>query len=130
MVKKLLLIALVISVWPAQASPDVNKLIQGCKQAVWLYQNKHEQRAVMHFVMSPADTLLAGYCKGMIESYIYSSPRMYRCGSRNTVPCCSKKNWLVIAESIGSLSSPNVVPDRNGNNISGDLEDILIYGCT
>ncbi|MEK9713839.1 MAG: hypothetical protein VW258_14845, partial [Thalassolituus sp.] len=95
-------------------------LLEGCKQAVTLHENKDERRTAMEFFMSPADTLLAGYCKGVIESYVsYSSTRGYR---------CSKTNWYVIAKSIGSLVSQESVADLNGN-YQRDVEDALLYGC-
>jgi len=133
MVKQIMIAITVMASCPAIASPDIDRLLEGCKQAVTLNANKDEQRTVMQFVMSPADTLLAGYCKGVIESYVsYSSTRMYRCGYSNNRICeekrCSTTNWYVIADSIGSLESIDVVIDLNGN-YQRDVEDVLIYGC-
>lgn len=127
------MIALTVSIFPTQASPDIDRLLEGCKQAVTLNANKDEERALMQFVMSPADTLLAGYCKGVIESYVsYSSTRMYLCEYSNDRICeekrCSKTNWYAIADSIGSLVSSKSVADLNGNS-QRDVEDVLIYGC-
>lgn len=133
MVKQIMIAIIAIASFPAIASPDIDRLLEGCKQAVTLNANKDEQRKVMQFVMSPADTLLAGYCKGVIESYVsYSSMRMYRCGYSNNRICeekrCSTTNWYAIADSIGSLESIDVVTDLNGN-YQRDVEDVLIYGC-
>ena len=118
--KQIMIAIIAMASFPAISSPDIDKLLEGCKQAVTLHENKDEQRTVMQFVMSPADTLLAGYCKGVIESYVsYSSTRGYR---------CSKTNWYVIAKSIGSLVSQEPVADLNGN-YQRDVEDALLYGC-
>jgi hypothetical protein len=133
MVKQIMIAVIAMVSFPAIASPDIDKLLEGCKQAVTLHENKDEQRTVMEFVMSPADTLLAGYCKGVIESYVsYSSTRMYRCGYNDSRICeekrCSTNNWYIVADSIGSLESPEDIPDLN-SNYQRDVEDALLYGC-
>ena len=109
-----------VASFPAIASPDIDKLLEGCKQAMTLHKNKDEERKLMQFVMSPADSLLAGYCMGVIEAYLsYSSTRRYR---------CSKTNWFDIAKPIGSLVSSESVADLN-SNYQRDVEDALLYGC-
>lgn len=133
MVKQIIMAIIAMACFPAIASPDIDKLLEGCKQAVTLHQNKDEQRTVMQFVMSPADTLLAGYCKGVIESYVsYSSTRIYRCGYNNNLICkeqrCSAKDWYIVADSIGSLKSSEDIPDLNGNKLR-DVEDVLLHSC-
>ena len=133
MVKQIMIAIIAVASFPTIASPDIDKLLEGCKQAVTLHENKDEHRTAMEFFMSPADTLLAGYCKGVIESYVsYSSTRMVRCGYSNNSICeetrCSIKNWYIVADSIGSLKSSKDIPDLNRNNLR-DVEDVLLYGC-
>lgn len=124
---------MVITTSAAFANTDSEKLVEGCKHLVTLHENKKDQRVLIQFVMSPSDTLLAGYCRGMVESFIrYSSTKLYRCGYSNQRICeekrCSKTDWYSVAEDISSLASPKSVGDLNGDNRK-DVEDILIHGC-
>lgn len=133
MVKYIFIATTILVSMPSSGSPDVDRLLESCKQAVTLHKNQDEERTIMQFVMSPADTLLAGYCKGVIESYVsYSSTKLYRCGYNDSRICeekrCSTKNWYVVADSIGSLESSEDIPDLNGN-YQRDVEDALLYGC-
>lgn len=129
----LLMLSFLAATNTAFASNDSENLIEGCKQLVSLHESKNNQRTIMQFVMSPSDTLLAGYCKGMIQSFIdYSSTRVYPCGHRNQHYCseriCNKSNWFSVAMSISQYDSAEEVDDNNGNS-QNDIEDILIGGC-
>ncbi|MFT6859176.1 MAG: hypothetical protein ACI9LY_000973 [Arenicella sp.] len=115
------------------ASTDEQRLLEGCKQLVSLHKNKTDQRVIMEFVMSPSDTLLAGYCLGMVQSFVrYSTTKFYRCGTSNNRICeakrCSKTDWYSVAKGISSIASIKSVDDLNDDNRT-DIEEILIQGC-
>ncbi|APR68203.1 hypothetical protein CN03_15415 [Thalassolituus oleivorans] len=131
-VNKIIYVLLIISS-SVFAGTDEQRLLEGCKQLVSLHKNKTDQRVIMEFVMSPSDTLLAGYCRGMVESFVrYSTTKFYRCGYSNQRICeekrCSKTDWYSVAKEISSIASLKSVEDLNGDNRT-DVEDILIQGC-
>lgn len=126
MIRLLLLFLFIFSTVssPLFASDDSRRLILGCKQLVYLYENKTNQRAIAQLVMSPSDTLLAGYCKGVIESFVKHLPkRLYECKYNKVCEeeICSKKDWYAVARSVSgkSIASYEYV----------SVEDIVIKGC-
>lgn len=131
-VNKIIYVLLIISS-SVFAGTDEQRLLEGCKQLVSLHKNKTDQRVIMEFVMSPSDTLLAGYCRGMVESFVlYSTKKIYRCwDSNNRIyerKRCSKTDWYSVAKDISLIASIKSVDDQNCDDRI-DVEDILIQGC-
>ncbi len=62
------------------SSMERKNLIEGCKQVVFLYENKNDQRRISQFMTSASESLLAGYCKGLVQSFVtFSSVQAYPC---------------------------------------------------
>jgi len=91
------------------------QFIKGCNELVGIYKNKSERRLLASQLASSEDSILAGYCMGVIKAYKQiGNPRVYReqvqCGYRVRGPCyevkevtlCKHNDWFEIAEAVAS----------------------------
>lgn len=122
---------LISNITIAMESNDRDNLIEGCKQLATLYENQKDQRFISEFIMSPSDTLLAGYCRGMVQAFVeYSSNRLVPCGYNNSRYCeesiCSESDWYIIANKISQYQLEEDTSDMYGYF---NIEKILISGC-
>ncbi|WP_221796210.1 hypothetical protein [Oceanobacter mangrovi] len=126
----ILMIVLTLFSGTSFANKETDYLIEGCKQLANMYDNRSDLNFLNNITLSPSDTLMAGYCKGVIDSFIsFASVRAYRCGRYNNEYCqkqlCSESNWYNIAKKI-ALKEPESDIDYNE---SINVEDIIVSGC-
>lgn len=109
-----LLISLFTSMVQAKTS-EGEQFIKGCNELVGIYKNKKEKRYLASQLASPSDTMLAGYCMGVIKAYKQiGNPRVHyeqiQCGYGVRGPChkvkevtlCKHDDWFEIAEVVAS----------------------------
>lgn len=98
------------------ANKEADYLIEGCKQLANMYNNRSDLNLLNSITLSPSDTLMAGYCRGVIESFVYFVP---------AYKLCSSSDWYNIANKIALKNSRS---DMNNDGYF-DIKDIIISGC-
>ncbi len=110
----ILLITLFTSMVHAKTS-EGEQFIKGCNELVGIYKNKSEKRLLAAQLVSASDSMLAGYCMGVIKAYKQlANPRVHyervQCGYGVRGPChkvkevtlCKHDDWFEIAEVVAS----------------------------
>lgn len=114
--KYILLILLTIFSGQSIADEDTERLLEGCKLLAKMYDSNNDINILNSLTLSPADTMMAGYCKGMIDAFLQFKPTHYYCKNRD---------WHMVAQRIASIKSGEFL----SNNSNDDIEDILTRGC-
>lgn len=130
MKKIILLLALVLMSTTSYADKDADRLIESCKQLANMYENRLDLNLLHGLTLSPSDTLMAGYCKGMLESFIfYRSVVLERCGRGYNQYCekrlCRESDWYKVARKIALIDTEK---DMNDDSVF-DIEDVVLVGC-
>jgi len=91
------------------AMADTNRtvLIEGCAEAVQLYDNQREYKTGAAMMTSLSEALRAGYCKGVLDEY----GRSHDCGG----------DWLKRAQRIAN--------HKGAEHMPASTEDLLREAC-
>ncbi|MCY0965162.1 hypothetical protein [Parathalassolituus penaei] len=115
MKKYILLILLTIFSGQSIADEDTERLLEGCKLLAKMYDSNNDINILNSLTLSPADTMMAGYCKGMVDAFLQFGSWQY----------CNHNNWHKVAKRIASIESSEILSD----NSDLDVKDILKEGC-